>query len=124
MPMTSTAGASAARATASRSASTRNARLRQQRSMLAHDQVAGPLNRATRRGRRLAPKRQRNALPSPRHYGEDVAAPKLSASSLDLRPLYYFVRVAEGGSFSRAAAALSISQPVLSRFIRRLEDDL
>jgi LysR family nitrogen assimilation transcriptional regulator len=53
-----------------------------------------------------------------------VAAPKLSASSLDLRPLYYFVRVAEGGSFSRAAAALSISQPVLSRFIRRLEDDL
>ena len=50
--------------------------------------------------------------------------PKLNASSLDLRPLYYFVQVAEGGSFSRAAASLSISQPVLSRFIKRMEDDL
>jgi LysR family nitrogen assimilation transcriptional regulator len=53
-----------------------------------------------------------------------MATPKLSASSLDLRPIYYFVRVAEGGSFSRASATLSISQPVLSRFIKRLEDDL
>ena len=53
-----------------------------------------------------------------------MAAPRLNASSLDLRPLYYFVRVAEGGSFSRASASLSISQPVLSRFIKRLEDDL
>jgi LysR family transcriptional regulator, nitrogen assimilation regulatory protein len=53
-----------------------------------------------------------------------LTAPKLNASSLDLRPLYYFVRVAEGGSFSRASAALSISQPALSRFIKRLEDDL
>ncbi|HUC49164.1 MAG TPA: LysR family transcriptional regulator [Xanthobacteraceae bacterium] len=50
--------------------------------------------------------------------------PKLNASSLDLRPLYYFVQVAELGSFSRAAASLSMSQPVLSRFIKRLEDDL
>lgn len=53
-----------------------------------------------------------------------MIAPKLNASSLDLRPLYYFVRVAEGGSFSRASATLSISQPALSRFIKRLEDDL
>ncbi len=53
-----------------------------------------------------------------------MIAPKLNASSLDLRPLYYFVRVAEGGSFSRASAALSIGQPTLSRFIKRLEDDL
>jgi LysR family transcriptional regulator, nitrogen assimilation regulatory protein len=53
-----------------------------------------------------------------------LPAPKLTASSLDLRPLYYFVWVAESGSFSRASASLSISQPVLSRFIKRLEDDL
>ena len=53
-----------------------------------------------------------------------VHGPKLSTTSLDLRPLYYFVQVAELGSFSRAAAALSIGQPIVSRFIRRLEDDL
>jgi LysR family nitrogen assimilation transcriptional regulator len=53
-----------------------------------------------------------------------VPVPKLNASSLDLRPLYYFVQVAESRSFSRAAAVLSISQPVLSRFIKRMEDDL
>jgi LysR family nitrogen assimilation transcriptional regulator len=64
-------------------------------------------------------------LISPLHNREwALAAPKLNASSLDLRPLYYFVRVAEGGSFSRASASLSISQPVLSRFIKRLEDNL
>jgi LysR family transcriptional regulator, nitrogen assimilation regulatory protein len=53
-----------------------------------------------------------------------LPAPKLTASSLDLRPLYYFVQVAESGSFSRASASLSVGQPVLSRFIKRLEDDL
>jgi LysR family nitrogen assimilation transcriptional regulator len=53
-----------------------------------------------------------------------LITPKLNASSLDLRPLYYFVRVAEGGSFSRASASLSVSQPALSRFIKRLEHDL
>jgi LysR family transcriptional regulator, nitrogen assimilation regulatory protein len=56
--------------------------------------------------------------------GLAVPVPKLNASTLDLRPLYYFVQVVESGSFSRAAASLSISQPVLSRFIKRLEDDL
>lgn len=56
--------------------------------------------------------------------GQTVPVPKLNSSSLDLRPLYYFVQVAECGSFSRASAALSVSQPVLSRFIKRMEDDL
>ena len=56
--------------------------------------------------------------------GWAVPVPKLNASSLDLRPLYYFVQVAESGSFSRASASLSVSQPVLSRFIKRMEDDL
>lgn len=53
-----------------------------------------------------------------------VQEPKLNTASLDLRPLYYFVQVAELGSFSRAAAALSMGQPIVSRFIRRLEDEL
>jgi LysR family nitrogen assimilation transcriptional regulator len=53
-----------------------------------------------------------------------MPVPKLNSSSLDLRPLYYFVQVAECGSFSRASAALSVSQPVLSRFIKGMEDDL
>jgi LysR family nitrogen assimilation transcriptional regulator len=56
--------------------------------------------------------------------GLAVPVPKLNASTLDLRPLYYFVQVVESGSFSRASALLSIGQPVLSRFIKRLEDDL
>jgi len=53
-----------------------------------------------------------------------AAAVRLGASMLDLRPLYHFVHVAEGGSFSRASASLSVSQPVLSRSIKRLEDQL
>ena len=53
-----------------------------------------------------------------------MTIPRLTSSSLDLKPLYYFVQVAAAGSFSRASAALSIGQPVLSRFIRRLEDEV
>lgn len=53
-----------------------------------------------------------------------MSAPRLAASSLDIRSLYYFVHVVEGGSFSRAAASLAIGQPMLSRFVRRLEDGL
>jgi len=40
----------------------------------------------------------------------------------DLKQLQLFTAVAEFGSFSRAAVALSISQPVLSRQIKSLED--
>jgi LysR family transcriptional regulator, nitrogen assimilation regulatory protein len=43
---------------------------------------------------------------------------------MDLRQLNYFVAVADAGSFSRAAAALNLSQPTLSRQIGLLETDL
>ena len=39
---------------------------------------------------------------------------------MDLKQLEYFVRVAELGSFTRAAAALNTSQPMLSRQVRLL----
>ena len=40
---------------------------------------------------------------------------------MDLRQIESFVRVAELGSFSRAAVALGIAQPLLSRHVRQLE---
>jgi len=43
---------------------------------------------------------------------------------MDLRQLEYFVRVAELGSFTRAAAALDVAQPALSRQVRLLEVEL
>jgi LysR family nitrogen assimilation transcriptional regulator len=43
---------------------------------------------------------------------------------MDLRQLEYFVRVAELGSFTRAAVALEVAQPALSRQVRLLEVEL
>jgi LysR family transcriptional regulator, nitrogen assimilation regulatory protein len=43
---------------------------------------------------------------------------------VDLKQIEYFVRVAELGSFTRAACALSIAQPALSRQVRLLEVEL
>ena len=40
---------------------------------------------------------------------------------MDLKQIESFVRVAELGSFSRAAVALGIAQPLLSRHLRQLE---
>jgi LysR family nitrogen assimilation transcriptional regulator len=43
---------------------------------------------------------------------------------MDLKQIEYFVRVAELGSFTRAAVALDIAQPALSRQVRLLEVEL
>ena len=43
---------------------------------------------------------------------------------MDLKQLAYFVRVAELGSFTRAAVALKVAQPALSRQVRLLEVEL
>lgn len=43
---------------------------------------------------------------------------------MDIRQLRYFIRVAELGSFSRAALMLDICQPSLSRQVRQLEVEL
>jgi LysR family transcriptional regulator, nitrogen assimilation regulatory protein len=44
--------------------------------------------------------------------------------AMELRSLHYFVRIAELGSITRAAAHLQIAQPALTRHIQRLEDEL
>ena len=58
--------------------------------------------------------RERATTSHTRHYGR----------RMDRRHLEYFVAVAEHGSFTRAAAALSIAQPSLSNAIAWLERDL
>jgi LysR family nitrogen assimilation transcriptional regulator len=43
---------------------------------------------------------------------------------MNLKQLEYFIRVAEHGSFSKAALVLDIAQPALSRQVRALETEL
>src|SRR5579872_4821402 len=43
---------------------------------------------------------------------------------MELRSLHYFVRIAELGSITRAAAHLHVAQPALTRHIQRLEEEL
>ena len=43
---------------------------------------------------------------------------------MDLKQLEYFARVVEEGSISKAAAALNLSQPSVSRQINLLEEEL
>lgn len=43
---------------------------------------------------------------------------------LNLSKLPYFIGVAEAGNISRAAGRLRVAQPVLSRYIKTLEDDI
>ena len=48
----------------------------------------------------------------------------LSGAAMDLKGVRAFCSVAEGGSFSRAAAALGVAQSVLSRQVSALEGEL
>ena len=43
---------------------------------------------------------------------------------MELRSLHYFVRIAELGSITRAAAHLHLAQPALTRHVQRLEEEL
>ena len=43
---------------------------------------------------------------------------------MELRVLHYFVEAARAGNISRAAAALHVSQPAMSKQLRALEDEL
>ena len=45
-------------------------------------------------------------------------------AAMELRSLFYFVRIAELGSITRASAHLQIAQPALTRHVQRLEDEL
>ncbi len=43
---------------------------------------------------------------------------------MEFRSLFYFVRIAELGSITRAASHLRVAQPALTRQVQRLEDEL
>jgi LysR family nitrogen assimilation transcriptional regulator len=70
-----------------------------------------------RRGKRLGPL---SAITNRHNESFDIQEP----IDVDLKQLEYFVRVAELGSFTRAAIALDVAQPALSRQVRLLEVEL
>jgi len=51
-------------------------------------------------------------------------SPRNKDAAMELRSLSYFVRIAELGSITRAAAHLHVAQPALTRHVQRLEDEL
>jgi LysR family transcriptional regulator, nitrogen assimilation regulatory protein len=51
-------------------------------------------------------------------------SPRNKGAAMELRSLAYFVRIAELGSITRAAAHLHVAQPALTRHVQRLEDEL
>src|SRR5579864_4608031 len=53
-----------------------------------------------------------------------AAPPPVKSPAMELRSLGYFVRIAELGSITRAAAHLHVAQPALTRHVQRLEDEL
>ncbi|HEX8641198.1 MAG TPA: LysR family transcriptional regulator [Allosphingosinicella sp.] len=53
-----------------------------------------------------------------------MVLPNMERSSTDLVDVLAFVRVAETGSFARAAERMGLSKPVLSRRVARLEEQL
>ena len=57
-----------------------------------------------------------------RVYADAVASQQDAV--MELRSLNYFVRIAELGSITRAAAHLHVAQPALTRQVQRLEDEL
>lgn len=62
-----------------------------------------------------------------RRHGRYNVIPSIqtqSARPVDLKQIEYFVRVAELGGFTRAAAAIGVAQPALSRQVRLLEVEL
>jgi LysR family nitrogen assimilation transcriptional regulator len=49
---------------------------------------------------------------------------RVVSAVMELRSLQYFVRIAELGSITRAAAHLHLAQPALTRHVQRLEEEL
>src|SRR5438270_11594431 len=52
------------------------------------------------------------------------ARSRIGSPVMELRSLGYFVRIAELGSITRAAAHLRLAQPALTRHVQRLEEEL
>lgn len=58
------------------------------------------------------------------HFTYCSFCPVSERLKLELDQLRYFLKIAEKGNFTRAAAELNLSQPALSRSIQKLEEEL